>query len=68
MAVLTLKRIYDNPTFSSGSEVKISRVTVRSIISDADTALKSNQALSDLFSRLSSGFQFYVENQEAITV
>ena len=26
MAVLTLKRIYENPTFSSGSEVKISRI------------------------------------------
>ena len=68
MAVLTLKRIYDNPAFSSGSEVKISRLTVRSIISDAETALKSNQALSDLFYRLSSGFQFYVENQKAIIV
>lgn len=57
MAVLTLRRIYDNPTFSSGKEVKISRLTVASLISDSRTALKSNSDLVNLFKRLSGHFR-----------
>ena len=63
MAVLTLRRIYDNPTFSSGNEVKISRLTVTSLISDSRTALKSNTDLVNLFNRLSSGFREFSEHQ-----
>ncbi len=53
MAVLTLQKIYDNPGYRSGQDVKISRSTVRSLISDAQASLGSNDALVKLFDRLS---------------
>ncbi len=68
MSVLTLKRIYENPTFSSGSEVKISRLTVRSLISEAQSALGSNQNMTDLFNRLAAGFRSFAEIQEPIII
>ncbi len=58
MSILTLKNIYRNPTFSNGKEVKISRLTVKSLIAEAQTALSSNQALTELFNRLSGDFKF----------
>ncbi len=64
MSLLTLQRIYENPTFSSGAEVKISRLTVRSLIAEAKSALNSNQALADLFNRLSSCFQAFSKYQK----
>lgn len=63
MAVLTLRRIYENPTFTSGKEVKISRLTVKSLISDSRAALNSNRDLVELFNLLSRGFRNFAENQ-----
>ncbi len=66
MSVLTLQRIFENPTFRSGSEVKISRFTVRSLLAEAESALSSNQALTDLFNRLSSCFDDFYKLQSPI--
>ena len=67
MSILTLDKIYKKPTFSSGKEVKISRLTVKSVISQAQSALDSNRALTEMFNRLSSGFRSFSENQELPT-
>ncbi len=63
MSILTLEKIYKNPTFARGKEVKISRLTVKSLISQAQAALHSNHALTDLFNRLSTEFQAFSTHQ-----
>jgi farnesyl-diphosphate farnesyltransferase len=49
MAVFTLMNINKRPDFSSGSEVKISRRTLRAILLVADTSLRNNYLLKGLF-------------------
>lgn len=68
MSILTLKKIYKNPTFRHGKEVKISRLTVKSLIAQAQTALSSNQALTELFNRLSVELEAFSANHKAMIV
>jgi len=53
MAVLTLQRIYETPTFKSGQEVKISRRAVKGVIISTTALSRSNTGLKLLFSNLS---------------
>ena len=55
MAVLTLRRIHDNPAFASGVEVKISRRAVRTTVVTANLLLRSNRALKVAFDRAAAG-------------
>jgi len=49
MAVLTLRRIHANPTFTSGSQVKISRRSVKAVILASNASVRSDTALRLLF-------------------
>jgi 4,4'-diapophytoene synthase len=49
MAVLTVRRIYHNPAFTSGNEVKISRRSVRNTILATGLTGRSNVLLRALF-------------------
>jgi farnesyl-diphosphate farnesyltransferase len=55
LAVLTLRKIHHNPGFSSGTEVKVSRRTVKATIMATNLALKSNRALRLVFERAADG-------------
>ena len=52
MAVLSLRRIHDNPHFSSEREVRISRSQVRGVIVSTSACARYNPALSLLFAWL----------------
>ena len=49
MAVQTLRRIRENPTFSGGDQVKISRNEVRAIVLATSALVRSDRALRWLF-------------------
>lgn len=55
LAVLTLRKIHRNPTFRSGSEVKVSRRTVKATVLTTNLALMSNRALRLIFDRAADG-------------
>ena len=55
LAVLTLRKIHQKPDFSSGSEVKVSRRTVKATVLTTNMALRSNRALRLLFDRAAAG-------------
>ena len=55
MAVLTLRRIHENPAFSSGSEVKISRRAVKATVVTTNLLLRSNRGLRIAFDRAVAG-------------
>jgi farnesyl-diphosphate farnesyltransferase len=55
LAVLTLRKIHRNPTFRSGSEVKVSRRTVKATVLTTNLALGSNRALRLIFARAADG-------------
>jgi len=55
LAVLTLRKIHNNPAFSSGADVKVSRRTVKATILTTNLALKSNHALRLVFDRAADG-------------
>ena len=49
MAVQTLRRIRENPTFSGGDQVKITRNEVRAIVVATSALVRSDRALRWLF-------------------
>ena len=49
LAVLTLRKIYRTPWFTSGGQVKVSRRTVKAVIFASNVAVRSNTALGALF-------------------
>jgi farnesyl-diphosphate farnesyltransferase len=55
LAVLTLRKIHNNPGFSSGTDVKVSRRTVKATILTTNLALRSNRALRIVFDRAADG-------------
>jgi farnesyl-diphosphate farnesyltransferase len=55
IAVLTLRKIHNNPGFSSGAEVKVSRRTVKATVLTANLSLRSNRALKLVFNRAAAG-------------
>jgi len=55
LAVLTLRKIHRNPTFRSGSEVKVSRRTVKATVLATNLTLVSNRALRLMFARAADG-------------
>ena len=54
-AVLTLRRIHANPAFTSGSDIKISRRSVRAAILAANSFVRSDLMLKLLFGFLARG-------------
>lgn len=55
LAVLTLRKIHRHPTFRSGSEVKVSRRTVKATVLTTNLTLLSNRALRLMFARAADG-------------
>lgn len=55
LAVLTLRKIHNNPTFRSGNDVKVSRRTVKATIFATNLTLLSNRALRLIFDRAADG-------------
>ncbi|HET8699353.1 MAG TPA: phytoene/squalene synthase family protein [Gammaproteobacteria bacterium] len=55
LAVLTLRKIHRHPTFRSGSEVKVSRRTVKATVFATNLTLLSNRALRLNFDRAAYG-------------
>lgn len=55
MAVLTLRRIHNNPGYVDGDSVKISRRAVKATIAACSVAQVSNRATGALFSAASHG-------------
>lgn len=55
LAVLTLRNIHRRPTFRSGSEVKVSRRTVKATVLTTNLTLMSNRALKLVFARAADG-------------
>jgi len=50
LAILTLRKIDRNPSFTSGAQVKVSRRTVKAVISSTSALSPSNLALTAIFS------------------
>jgi farnesyl-diphosphate farnesyltransferase len=55
LAVLTLRKIHRNPSYRSGSEVKVSRRTVKATVLTTNLTLMSNRALRLMFARAADG-------------
>jgi farnesyl-diphosphate farnesyltransferase len=55
LAVLTLRKIHRNPTFTSGAQVKVSRRSVKATIFATNMTLMSNRALRLVFERAADG-------------
>jgi farnesyl-diphosphate farnesyltransferase len=55
LAVLTLRNIHRHPGFCSGSEVKVSRGTVKATVLTTNMTLMSNRALRLMFARAADG-------------
>lgn len=55
LAVLTLRKIHRHPNFRSGSEVKVSRRTVKATVLTTNLTLMSNRALRLIFARAADG-------------
>ncbi|MDX1667763.1 MAG: phytoene/squalene synthase family protein [Saprospiraceae bacterium] len=55
LAVLTLKNINDNPSFSRGAEVKISRRSVKMVYGGLKVAASRDRLLRMMFNRIRSG-------------
>lgn len=55
MAVLTLRRIHNNPGYEDGADVKISRRAVKATITACNVAQVSNRATGALFSAAGRG-------------
>lgn len=55
LAVLTLRKIHRNPTFKSGTEVKVSRRTVKATVLTTNMTMISNRALKLIFARAADG-------------
>ena len=55
LAVLTLRKIHRHPEFRAGSEVKVSRRTVKATVLTTNLALVSNRALHVVFDRAAVG-------------
>jgi 4,4'-diapophytoene synthase len=51
LAVLTLRKVYQNPTFLSGQNVKVSRRTVRATVFVTSLSVRNDSLLSWLFER-----------------
>ena len=49
LAVLTLRKLHNNPDYASGNDVKVSRRTVKATILATNLTLKSNRALRWVF-------------------
>ena len=59
LAVMTLQKLHQNPHFTSGAQVKVSRRTVRATILATNLALTSNRCLRALFSIAASGLPLW---------
>ena len=59
LAVMTLRKLYRNPQFTSGDQVKISRLTVRATLLATNLMLSSNRSLRWLFSVAASGLPLW---------
>ncbi len=55
LAVLTLRKIHRNPSFTAGAEVKVSRRTVKATVVTTNMTLMSNRALRIMFDRAADG-------------
>ncbi len=55
LAVLTLRNIHRHPQFRAGSEVKVSRRTVKATVLTTNLTLMSNRALRLMFARAADG-------------
>lgn len=55
LAVLTLRKIHNNPRFTAGVEVKVSRRAVKATILTTNLAARSNGALSFIFNLSAKG-------------
>jgi len=55
LATLTLSRIANNTSYTSGAEVKVSRETVRRVVAMTNLVIRSNTALGLLFTRWARG-------------
>ena len=55
LAVLTLRKIHRNPSFTAGAEVKVSRRTVKATVMTTNMTLMSNRALRIMFDRAANG-------------
>ena len=55
LAVLTLRNIHRHPEFRAGSEVKVSRRTVKATVLTTNLTLMSNRALRLMFARAADG-------------
>jgi farnesyl-diphosphate farnesyltransferase len=55
LAVLTLRKIHRNPSFTSGAQVKVSRRTVKAVVFTASALSPSNLALTEIFSLAAGG-------------
>ena len=55
LAVLTLRKIHNNPSFTAGADVKVSRRAVKATILTTNLAARSNGALSFIFKLSAKG-------------
>lgn len=59
LAVMTLQKLHQNPQFTSGDQVKVSRLTVRATMLATNLMLSSNRSLRWLFRIAASGLPLW---------
>lgn len=59
LAVMTLQKLHQNPQFTSGDQVKVSRLTVRATMLATNLMLSSNRSLRWLFRVAASGLPLW---------
>ena len=62
LAVSTLGKISDNPLFTSGTQVKVSRPRVAAIIAGSSALIRSNDGLTRLFNNAGRGLSLETAN------
>jgi 4,4'-diapophytoene synthase len=64
LAVLTLRKLYRNPAFTAGRDVKVSRRTVRATVLTSSLAARSNKTISLLFEFAARGLPLAALEQD----
>jgi farnesyl-diphosphate farnesyltransferase len=65
LAVLTLRKLYNNPRFTASQDVKVSRRTVRATVLTSSLAARSNRTLNLLFELAAHGLPLAAPERDA---
>ncbi len=68
LAVSTLGKVSNDPLFTSGTQVKVSRPRVAAIIAGSNTLIRSNGGLTSMFNTAARGLPLNTENGAPVQI